>query len=90
MSMSLTTEVLQIAGSLAILGAFLGTQLKRLRSTSFSYLVLNVLGSTVLAIQAGAGSQWGFLLLEGCWSLVSAAGLAQLLRRRILSRSVTD
>jgi hypothetical protein len=90
MSMSLTTEILQIAGSLAILGAFLATQLRGLRPTSPSYLVPNLLGSTVLAIQAGVASQWGFLLLEGSWSLVSAAGLAQLLRRRVLKRSVTD
>jgi hypothetical protein len=40
------------------------------------YLILNLAGSAVLAADAAAGSQWGFLLLEGEWAVVSLVGLA--------------
>jgi hypothetical protein len=66
---------LQIVGALAVLAGFLGAQLKLLTVTSFLYLALNLAGSATLAILAASGSQWGFLLLEGAWSVVSLAGI---------------
>jgi membrane-bound ClpP family serine protease len=69
-------QVLQIVGAVLILIAFIGLQVKRLVPTSYSYLVLNAVGSALLALLAAIGSQWGFLLLEGSWALVSVAGLA--------------
>jgi hypothetical protein len=42
---------------------------------SCPYLVLNLLGSGLLAVLAAAGAQWGFLLLEGTWALVSLLSL---------------
>lgn len=66
---------LQILGALAVLAAFLGAQLKLLGVASFTYLALNLAGSATLAILAASSSQWGFLLLEGAWSVVSLAGI---------------
>lgn len=68
--------LLQIVGAVLILVAFIGVQVKRLEPTSYLYLVLNAVGSAVLALLAAIGSQWGFLLLEGSWAVVSVAGLA--------------
>jgi hypothetical protein len=67
--------VIQIAGSVLILVAFGLAQLGVLDVKSRRYLVLNVVGSTVLAVDAAVGAQWGFLLLEGVWAVVSGVGL---------------
>lgn len=70
-------QVVQVAGSLLILVPFVLAQLGRLTPSSFQYVVLNLVGSTVLAIDAARGHQWGFLLLEGVWALVSLASLVR-------------
>jgi hypothetical protein len=69
------TQVVQIGGALLLLAAFAGTQFKWFDSRSFVSLVLNCAGSAILAVLAAMDSQWGFLLLEGVWSLVSLWGL---------------
>lgn len=68
-------QVVQIVGALLILAAFTAVQVERMRPDSRVYLVLNLVGSAILAVLALAGSQWGFLLLEGVWAIVSAWGL---------------
>jgi hypothetical protein len=73
-------DVVQIVGSLLILVPFVLAQRGRLTPRSRPYLVLNTVGSAVLAIDAAYGRQWGFLLLEGVWALVSAYGLLRDLR----------
>ena len=68
-------QLVQIGGALAILAAFVLAQLGRLPARSRSYLALNLAGSTVLAVDAYHGSQWGFFVLELVWWLVSAWAL---------------
>ncbi|GIH04978.1 hypothetical protein Rhe02_30450 [Rhizocola hellebori] len=72
------THLIQIAGSLLILSGFLLVQLGRLNPKSARYLTVNAIGSAVLAVDAAIGAQWGFLLLEGVWAIVSVAGLIHL------------
>jgi hypothetical protein len=70
-------QLVQLLASLVVLVAFVAGQRGRLRPSSRTYLALNLIGSAVLAILAARGRQWGFLLLESVWAVVSAWGLAR-------------
>ncbi len=73
-------QVIQVVGALLILAAFAAVQFERMRPDSRLYLVLNLVGSAILAGLAVHEELWGFLLLEGVWAIVSAWGLMQALR----------
>ena len=75
-------QVIQVAGSLLILAGFAAAQTGRMSIDSATYLALNFAGSAILAVLAWIDQQWGFLLLEGVWALVSLWGLVQLTRGR--------
>jgi hypothetical protein len=63
-----------------ILAAFALSQFGRMQPSSLAYLLLNLVGSVILAVLAFVEEQWGFLLLEGVWALVSGWSLLRLLR----------
>ena len=75
-------QVVQIAGALMILAAFAALQAGRIGANSGLYLVLNLAGSAILAVLAWIEDQWGFLLLETAWAIVSAWGLVVFARGR--------
>ena len=75
-------QVVQIIGALLILAGFAGLQLGRISAVSRTYLWLNLVGAIILAALAFVEEQWGFLLLEGVWSIVSAWSLIQVLQGR--------
>jgi hypothetical protein len=74
------SQIFQIVGALFVLAAFVLAQMRRLDSNSLSYLSMNVIGSLILAALAAVDHQWGFLLLEGVWALVSVWGIVSVLR----------
>jgi hypothetical protein len=68
-------QVVQIIGAVLILTAYWAAQTERLDPQSRLYLSLNLLGSAILGVLAASSTQWGFLLLEGAWALISLWGL---------------
>jgi hypothetical protein len=76
------SQVIQMAGALVVLGAFVANQWRGLPTDSVLFLVCNAVGTAILAVVAGLGSNWGFLLLEGVWALVSTHSLMRAMRRR--------
>ena len=68
-------QAIQIIGALIILGAFAANQLGEMPTDSRLYLLLNLVGSVMLAILAVIEGQIGFILLEGVWAIVSGWSL---------------
>jgi hypothetical protein len=73
-------QVIQVGAAMLILVAFGSAQFGRMSLESRLYLTLNLLGGAVLAWLAYDARQWGFVLLETVWALVSAWGLLRVLR----------
>lgn len=74
-------QVASVLGALLILTPFAAVQFGRLAPSSVAYQALNLLGSGILAAIALHDRQYGFLLLEGTWAVVSLWGLLKVLRR---------
>ncbi len=70
----------QFFGAILILIAFALSQTGKLDPNSYAYILLNVAGGAVLAVLAFLIQRWGFVLLEGVWTIVSVAALIARMR----------
>ena len=73
-------QAAQVVGALLILAAYVLAQFGVLDQRSYWYLWLNLVGAGALTVLAWHERQWGFLLLEGVWTLVTAWSLFGRLR----------
>ena len=71
-------QVIQVVGALLILTGYAASQFGKLDQRLLAYLLLNAIGSAILAVLGYVERQWGFFLLEGVWALVSVWGLIRL------------
>lgn len=73
-------QVVSLLGATLILLPFAASQLHRLSVRTLAYQLPNLLGSTILTAVAVHERQYGFVLLEGVWALMSLVGIRAVLR----------
>jgi hypothetical protein len=74
------TQAVSLAGAALILLPFAASQLGRLAVQSRGYQAMNLAGSATLAAVAVVERQYGFIVLEGVWAVMSAIGLFRVAR----------
>ena len=75
------SSLVQIAGAILVLVAYGLLQAGVLTAQARSFIVLNLVVASVLAVEAYVEQQWGFLLLEAAWAVIAAASLVRLGKR---------
>ena len=71
-------QFVSLIGAVLILLPFGATQLGRMKPTSVTYQLLNLIGSAALMAVAMLERQYGFILLEGTWAAMSLVGLLRM------------
>ncbi|BEL06689.1 hypothetical protein Q0Z83_048800 [Actinoplanes sichuanensis] len=74
-------QTLSLIGAFLVLTAFVGLQLGRLGVDTVTYQLLNLVGAALLTTVGLLSTTWGFVILNGVWSIVAVAKLWQLARR---------
>lgn len=77
-----TIQLIQIVGALLNMGAFALLHFEIAPSSALRYLIPNWLGSVLLVATAYVDRQWGFLMLEGAWVVVTGYAISARLRGR--------
>ena len=76
------TDWIGCAGVAILLLAFYLNIRGIIKRDSTAYLGLNIVGAGLACLESIMLEFWPFIILEGCWMVVSVIELVQLLRRR--------
>ena len=79
---SFAWQAFSFVGAMMILVAYLGQQMRWMRSTSATYNLLNIVGSGMLCYIAFFPFKVGFVVLEGTWVLISIYAMIRNRRER--------
>ena len=75
-------QIISVIGAVLILVAYGGLQLHRLQADTIAFQTLNLFGGIFLCITAVELRQYGFILVEGLWAVLSVVGLWRIVIRR--------
>jgi membrane protein implicated in regulation of membrane protease activity len=70
-------QLVSVLGSLLVLVAYVASQFGYLSAKGLAFAYANIVGSGILAVVAALEAQWGFLLLEVAWALVSVVAVVR-------------
>jgi hypothetical protein len=70
-------QAVAIVGAIMILVAYGANQAGWLDRTRPLYSALNLVGSVILTVIAWRAAQWGFVLLESVWAVISVPPLVR-------------
>jgi hypothetical protein len=73
-------QAISVLGALAILAAYAANQFGWTDASNLPYQIANLLGSMILVVVAVIEVQWGFIILEGAWAVISAWAILAILR----------
>jgi NADH:ubiquinone oxidoreductase subunit 2 (subunit N) len=81
-TLALFFQIICLVGAILILIAFAANQLHKMPHETAGYQLLNLIGGACLCVTAVHTLQYGFILLEGSWTVLSAYGLWKLRKAR--------
>lgn len=73
-------QLVSIFGAMLVLAAFAAQQFKRLDAETKTYQILNLIGGFCMTVTAILTRQYGFILMEGSWTVISAWGVWRVVR----------
>ena len=74
------TDWIGFAGVTILLVAFFLNLANKLHKDSFSYIVLNIIGAGIACLASVMINYLPFIILEGCWTIVSIGALINFVR----------
>lgn len=77
-----SSQLIQIIGALLNMGAFALLHFEIAPSSALRYLIPNWFGSVLLVVSAYVDRQWGFLMLEAAWVVVTGYAITGRARGR--------
>jgi len=69
------TDLIGTIGVTILLIAYFLNLIHKIKNDSLTYLLLNFAGAAIACFASVLLKYWPFIILEGCWTIVSAAGI---------------
>lgn len=74
------TQTISIIGAALILIGFAGNSFEWFTNKTYKYQILNLVGALLLTYTAFVELQYGFIILEATWAVVSLVAIIKIFR----------